>query len=104
MGQDVPFSVSQLSYSYDEVPVLRKISFSVQSGGSLVGIIGPNGAGKSSFLKCAVDILKPQSGSFSFWGRSFDEQRSRIAYIPQRTSVDWSFPITVSEVVQMGSL
>ncbi|WP_108623659.1 metal ABC transporter ATP-binding protein [Candidatus Similichlamydia epinepheli] len=104
MSQDVPFSVSNLSYAYDEVPVLRKICFSIQPGGSLVGIIGPNGAGKSSFLKCAVGILTQQEGSFSFWGKSFREQRARIAYIPQRSSVDWSFPITVSEVVQMGSL
>ncbi|RDB31854.1 metal ABC transporter ATP-binding protein [Candidatus Similichlamydia laticola] len=98
-----PFAVSHVSYTYEEVPVLRDISLSVE-GGSLVGILGPNGAGKSSFLKCAVDILRPQVGSFSFWGKSFREQSNRIAYIPQRASVDWTFPITVSEVVQMGAL
>lgn len=99
-----PFAVSHLSYAYDEIPVLREITFSIEEGGSLVGIIGPNGAGKSSFLKCAVNLLKPQHGAFSFWGKSFREQANRIAYIPQRSSIDWSFPITVSEVVQMGAL
>ncbi len=93
--------VEQLTVNYDKTPVLWDISFAVPSG-KLVGIIGPNGAGKSTLLKVLVGMIKPLSGSVEFFGQPFRKALHRISYVPQRTSVDWDFPITVLDVVLMG--
>ena len=93
--------IDQLSVNYDKTPVLWDVSFEIPSG-KLVGIIGPNGAGKSTLLKAALSLVKPISGSVEFFGRPLREVRKKVAYVPQRTSVDWDFPITVLDVVLMG--
>jgi manganese/zinc/iron transport system ATP- binding protein len=67
-----------------------------------VGIIGPNGAGKTTFIKTALGLLQPISGNVEFFGHSLEKERQRIAYVPQRESVDWDFPITVRDLVLMG--
>lgn len=83
----------ELNVNYEKVSVLWDLSFQIPTG-LLVGIIGPNGAGKSTLLKAALGLLKPLSGKISLHGK--------IAYVPQRESVDWDFPITAEEVVLMG--
>lgn len=91
----------QLSVNYDKTPVLWDISLSIPEG-VLVGIIGPNGAGKSTFIKTALGLITPISGKVEFFGKSFKSARQRVAYVPQRESVDWDFPITVKDLVLMG--
>jgi manganese/zinc/iron transport system ATP- binding protein len=93
--------VEQLSVNYDKTPVLWDLNFSIPKG-KLVGIIGPNGAGKSTLLKALLGIIKPLSGKIEFLGEPYKKVHKRIAYVPQRTSVDWDFPITVIDVVLMG--
>lgn len=93
--------VSQLSVNYDKTPVLWDLSFEVPSG-KVVGIIGPNGAGKSTFIKTALGLIKPIAGKIEFFGHSLKEMQQRVAYVPQRESVDWDFPITVRNLVLMG--
>lgn len=93
--------VHQLTVNYDKTPVLWDISLKVSSG-KIVGIIGPNGAGKSTFIKTALGLLHPISGKIEFFGQSLKEVRRRVAYVPQRESVDWDFPITVRDLVLMG--
>ena len=93
--------VHQLSVNYDKTPVLWDITLSVPSG-NLVGIIGPNGAGKSTFIKAAMGLIPTISGKVDFFGKSLKEVRSHIAYVPQRETVDWDFPITVRDLVLMG--
>lgn len=95
------FQVDLLTVSYAKTPVLWDISLSVPPG-HLVGIIGPNGAGKSTLIKSALGLVRPIAGTFSFFGKPLREVRHKIAYIPQRESVDWDFPITVLELVLMG--
>ncbi len=68
----------------------------------MVGIIGPNGAGKSTLLKSALGLVSPLSGRIEFFSSPLEKVRQRIAYVPQRESVDWDFPITALEVVLMG--
>ena len=87
--------VENLTVHYDKTPVLWEIDFELPHG-VLVGILGPNGAGKSTLLKTLLGSMKPISGSFVF-GTS-----KKVAYIPQRASVDWNFPIQVLDVVLMG--
>ena len=94
-------NIQQLTVNYDKNPALWDISLSIPKG-LLVGIIGPNGAGKSTFIKAALGLIKPLSGKVEFFGKPLKEVRQRIAYIPQRESVDWDFPVTVSDLVLMG--
>ena len=95
------FSVQHLTVDYGETSVLWDISFSVPKG-ALVGVIGPNGAGKSTLLKTSIGLVKPACGQTLFFGSPFKAMRKRIAYVPQRSSVDWDFPITALELVLMG--
>jgi manganese/zinc/iron transport system ATP- binding protein len=93
--------VEQLMVNYDKTPVLWDISFEAPAG-ALIGIVGPNGAGKSTLLKALIGMIKPLSGHVEFFGQPFRKVLQRIAYVPQRTSVDWDFPISVLDVVLMG--
>jgi manganese/zinc/iron transport system ATP- binding protein len=93
--------VSELSVNYEKTPVLWDISFSIPAG-KLVGIIGPNGAGKTTLVKAALGLIKPLSGKIDFFGCPLREVQERVAYVPQRESVDWEFPITVKDLVLMG--
>ena len=90
-----------MTVSYGEKPAI----FSVDArfdGGSMTAIIGPNGAGKSTLLKAALDVVPRLSGEVSVYGEPLDRARGRLAYVPQRASVDWDFPTRVIDVVLMG--
>lgn len=91
----------QLSVNYDKTPVLWDITFEIPQG-HLIGIVGPNGAGKSTLIKAALGLVRPISGKIEFFGQPLKNVRKRIAYVPQRQSVDWDFPITVRDLVLMG--
>jgi manganese/zinc/iron transport system ATP- binding protein len=101
MSKTPALCVKQLTVNYDKVPVLWDIHFSIPCG-NIVGVIGPNGAGKSTLLKAILHMIDPLSGKVEFFGQTFKRARKRIAYVPQRSSIDWDFPITVIEVVMMG--
>jgi manganese/zinc/iron transport system ATP- binding protein len=94
-------NVSHLNVNYGKTPVLWDITLSVPHG-KLVGIIGPNGAGKSTLIKTVLDLIKPLSGKVEFFGSPLKKVQTRVAYVPQRESVDWDFPITVRDLVLMG--
>jgi manganese/iron transport system ATP-binding protein len=81
-------------------PALQDISFQLARG-ERVAIVGPNGAGKSTLLKVVAGILNPSAGSVEVYGHTA-EGHICIGYVPQRTQVDWSFPVTVADVVMMG--
>ncbi len=100
-GQDAPLNIRGMTVSYGQMPAVYSIDLKVKSG-SIFGILGPNGAGKSTLLKAAMGILPVVSGQISFFGKPLKEARHQVAYVPQRTSVDWDFPATVYDVVIMG--
>lgn len=93
--------VEELRVGYDKAVVLWDLHFQIPQG-KLVGIIGPNGAGKSTLLKALLGMIKPLGGKIRFFGHSYKYMKKKVAYVPQRTSVDWDFPITAFEVVLMG--
>ncbi len=95
-------SVEDLSVNYEKTAVLFDINLTLPQG-ALVGIIGPNGAGKSTLLKAIMGIIHPLSGKVEFFGQTLKKSREKIAYVPQRSSVDWDFPITALDLVLMGS-
>ncbi len=94
-------TVNQLTVNYGKTPVLWDVSLTIPQG-ILVGIVGPNGAGKSTFIKAALGLIKPISGKMEFFGLPLKKVRQRVAYVPQRESVDWEFPVTVRDLVMMG--
>ena len=94
-------SVQDLSVHYRDLCALQSVSVSIPQG-IMLGVAGPNGGGKTTFLKAILNLLPLQSGAVSIFNDSFATQRHRVAYIPQRLSVDWHFPATVFDVVMMG--
>jgi ABC-type Mn2+/Zn2+ transport system ATPase subunit len=82
------------------VDALDKITFQAKPG-EQIAIIGPNGAGKSTLLRVAAGLIKPDSGSVKMFGYTPDSHIC-IAYVPQRSEIDWQFPVTVADVVMMG--
>lgn len=93
--------VRDLTVAYREKPVLWDIDLTVP-GGILMAIVGPNGAGKTTLLKSIMGLLKVAAGQVLIFGDTFRKQRHRVAYVPQRGSVDWDFPASVLDVVLMG--
>src|SRR5688500_11428670 len=93
--------VHDLTVSYHRKPVLWNVDLAVPPG-KLVGIIGPNGAGKSTLIKAVMGLLPLSSGWVQVFGKPVDTQRDKVGYVPQRESVDWTFPVTAMVVVLMG--
>ena len=90
-----------LHVNYGKTAVLWDVSFKIPHG-CIVGMLGPNGAGKSTLLKTMLGLIQPLSGKIDLLGGLASDARQKIAYVPQRESIDWDFPITAEEVVLMG--
>ncbi|MBN1583744.1 MAG: metal ABC transporter ATP-binding protein [Anaerolineae bacterium] len=88
--------------SHTDQYALQDISFQIGQG-EQVAVVGPNGAGKSTLFKLIVGILKPNDGEVHICGHAPD-RHTCIAYVPQRSQIDWSFPVTVEDVVMMGRI
>jgi manganese/zinc/iron transport system ATP- binding protein len=96
-----PLSIHDMTVAYHRRPVIWDVDY-IAPAGKLVAIVGPNGAGKSTLIKAALDLIPKVSGEVRVFGRPYREQRSRVAYVPQRSSVDWDFPVSALDVVAMG--
>ena len=97
-----PIEVHDLTVSYDKKPVLWNIDVTFPEA-EVIGIIGPNGAGKSTLIKAIMGLIPAESGWVKINGEPLKRQRRAIGYVPQRESVDWDFPVTVRDVVLMGT-
>ncbi len=93
--------VHNLSVAYNRIPVLWDIDFELPQG-QIIGIVGPNGSGKSTLLKAIMGLVPLSSGFSKIFDKELDLVREKVAYVPQRESVDWNFPATVEDVVRMG--
>jgi zinc transport system ATP-binding protein len=96
-------SIKELNFSYGKNKVLEDVNLTIPSC-SLIGIVGPNGGGKTTLLNLIMGFLEPTSGAVSVLDRTSVEARSMIGYVPQVSTFDVLFPITVLEVVLMGAL
>ncbi len=95
--------VRELSVTYDHKSVLNAFSAEFQAG-LCYGILGPNGAGKSTLFKAILGLTDSDHGEILYRNQSLESSRRRIAYVPQKGMVDWDFPATVQDIVQMGRL
>jgi manganese/iron transport system ATP-binding protein len=93
--------VRDLSVRYGETSALENANLSLHAG-EFVAVIGPNGAGKSTLLKAALGLVAVTSGEIQFSSHLGLRPTQAISYVPQQQSLDWSFPVTVRDVVMMG--
>jgi ABC-type Mn2+/Zn2+ transport system ATPase subunit len=91
-----------LSVRYDGRGALEDITFHLHAG-ERVAVVGPNGAGKSTLFKVIAGVLSPTGGEVTVYG-SGPGGHVCIGYVPQRSQVDWRFPVSVADVVMMGRI
>ncbi len=97
-----PLSIHALTVAYQRKRVLWDVDLDIPAG-AIIGIIGPNRAGKSTILKACLGLVTAASGQVSVFGKPLSDDPTRVGYVPQRESVDWDFPVTVLDVVLMGT-
>lgn len=88
------FEIKNLTVAYGENIALEDLNLNIEVG-SLMALVGPNGAGKSTLIKTILKFLKQITGEIKINAKT-------LAYVPQRNSVDWDFPTTLFDVVEMG--
>ncbi len=96
--------VEAVTVSYPNGNVaLRDASFALE-GGSICALVGVNGSGKSTLFKAIMGLLKPAAGTVTIAGQPVKAalKQNLVAYVPQAEEVDWSFPVSVWDVVLMG--
>ncbi|MDF1825785.1 MAG: ABC transporter ATP-binding protein [Verrucomicrobiales bacterium] len=102
--EDTTIALSNgLCFGYGRQLVLEDVSFTISKGESLC-MIGPNGGGKSTLLKLMLGLLEPNRGTLSLFGKTPEEARCQVGYVPQAVRFDPLFPITAIDIVLMGRL
>ena len=96
-----PISISRLTVTYGGRPALLDVTWSSPSS-ALLAIVGPNGAGKTTLIKAVLGLVPKAEGDILIDGKSIEAQRGNVAYVPQRSTVDWDFPASALDVVAMG--
>ncbi|MGX6962914.1 metal ABC transporter ATP-binding protein [Vagococcus xieshaowenii] len=94
--------IKHLTVAYQGNVILNNLSTNIPLK-QTVGIIGPNGSGKSTLLKGILSLIKTESGEVTVNGKSILSKNTQVAYVPQKSEVDITFPITVFETVLMGT-
>lgn len=95
-------NIQNLTISYKQKVAIDNVSLQIASS-KLTGIIGPNGAGKSTLLKGMMGLIPRENGQIILDGVPLSTWRKKIAYVPQRSEVDLTFPITVLDMVLLGT-
>jgi manganese/zinc/iron transport system ATP- binding protein len=91
-----------VTVAYQRKPVLWDVDLTFTQP-RLVAVVGPNGAGKSTLLKAILGLVPLATGQVNILGQPLSRQRLKVGYVPQRSSVDWNFPVNVRDVVLMGT-
>lgn len=93
--------VQNLTVAYRQHLALENVTVDILPG-QVTGLIGPNGAGKSTLIKALLGLVPAAQGQVIYDGKPLTQQRQRVAYVPQRSQIDWQYPATVWDVVMMG--
>jgi ABC-type Mn2+/Zn2+ transport system ATPase subunit len=100
---EAALEVAHVTFGYPGMscPALEDVSMTVMPG-ERVALVGPNGAGKSTLIKLIAGLERTTNGAINIYGNPAGSCTHRVALVPQRTEVDWQFPVTVRQVVLMG--
>jgi manganese/zinc/iron transport system ATP- binding protein len=90
-----------VTIAYGRRVVLSHVDADIPRG-QLVSLVGPNGSGKSTLLKAIAGLIPLAGGEITLFGEPIAKMRKHVAYVPQREDVEWSFPVSVHDVVLMG--
>ncbi len=101
MGDESVVKFDHVDFRYPGIEVLKDVSFELFAN-DFVSVIGPNGGGKTTLVRLVLGLLAPSAGSITVFGKSPQTSRHRIGYVPQYTSFDLNFPVTVRDVALMG--
>src|SRR5687768_14627823 len=100
-GATPAVSLRDVTAGYDGQMVFTGVSLDIASG-RFAGVVGPTGCGKTTLLKTILNTHPVQRGEVLLHGRAAGAAPpGEIGYVPQLGSVDWSFPVTVEEVIMM---
>ena len=91
------------AYTKKSKPALNKVSVEIKPG-TLTALVGPNGAGKSTLLRILQGQNTPDKGEIKIDGENLYRSRALVALMPQRSSMNWKFPITVEKLVSLGQI
>ena len=95
--------IRNLSVNYRHTWAIENVSFQLQPG-QVTGLLGANGAGKSTLIKAILGLVPIAQGTIGWANKPVCQQLKKIAYVPQRSQIDWDYPITVEKVVSMGRI
>lgn len=101
MKSTAGINIAHLGVHYRSQEALRDVNCYIEPG-KLTGIFGPNGAGKSTLMKAMLGLVPKSSGNALYQGKPLMQQLEKVAYVPQRSQIDWTYPATVWDVVMMG--
>lgn len=100
-ANNILVSLSDISVSYDGMPVLQHCSIDVAKDDFVV-VTGPNGGGKTTLLRAMLRLLKPDAGTVCYCNDGVEVEHLNIGYLPQKNTIDSRFPISVGEVILSG--
>jgi zinc transport system ATP-binding protein len=103
MNEILAVHFENVFFSYDSVPVLEDVNFTINQG-EFVSVVGPNGGGKTTLLYLILGLLEPDRGGIRILGKKPEAARKKIGYMPQSMNFDTQFPVTVMDIVLMGRL
>ena len=86
---------------FGDVPALEGVDFSINKG-KKVAVVGPNGGGKSTLFNALAGLIPLTDGSLTIEGKNPEEARGTVSYVPQKDLINWNFPLSVKQVVEMG--
>ncbi len=93
--------VCNLSVNYRNTWAVKNVSFKLKPG-QVTGLLGANGAGKSTLIKAILGLVPAAQGIVKWTGKPVTKQLNKVAYVPQRSHIDWDYPVTVARAVMMG--
>ncbi|RMG47200.1 MAG: metal ABC transporter ATP-binding protein [Acidobacteria bacterium] len=100
--REAAIRIEDLTVAYGGEPALWDVDATIPRG-TRTAIVGPNGAGKSTLMRAILGLVTPVAGTVRIEGRPPRHARGRVAYVPQRSLLDWDFPTTVLDMVTMGT-